>query len=119
MKKRSIAAPALVLGAPPVAAREFPPGLVDPAPLFAAVAEEIGEAGLRCATFSGNGYAGAVGRKFDHAVNVDWPRMDALTNYPMFGRCRVDATINSRNRIQRINPVPWTDFLAALERLER
>ena len=38
----------LMLGVNPLAAQEFPPGFVDPAPLLAAVAEEIGEADLRC-----------------------------------------------------------------------
>ena len=51
-------------------AQEFPPGYVDPDPLLAAAAEEIGEAGLRCITFSGNGYSGAVGQTFENAVNV-------------------------------------------------
>ena len=29
-------------------AQQFPPGYVDPAPILAAVSEEIGEANLRC-----------------------------------------------------------------------
>ncbi len=40
-------------------AQQFPPGYVDPAPLLAAVAEEIGEANLRCIMYSGAGYSGA------------------------------------------------------------
>ena len=63
------------------AAQEFPPGYVDPWPLLAAAAEEIGEANLRCITFSGNGYSGAVGQTFENAVNVDWPRIGNLINY--------------------------------------
>ena len=62
----------LMLGVNPLAAQEFPPGYVDPAPLLAAVAEEIGEADLRCITFSGSGYAGAVGQTFENAVNSLW-----------------------------------------------
>ena len=34
-------------------AQQFPPGFVDPAPLLAAAAKEIGEANFRCVTFSG------------------------------------------------------------------
>lgn len=50
-------------------------GFVDPAPLLAA-AREIGEANFKRATFSGTGYGGAVGQTFEHAVNVDWPRIE-------------------------------------------
>ena len=56
----------------------FGPGFVDPAPILAAAAREIGEANLQCVAFSGTGYAGAVGQAFESAVNVDWPRIDAL-----------------------------------------
>src|SRR5688572_25709514 len=59
----------------------FPAGFVDPAPILAAAAKEIGEANLQCVTFSGTGYAGAVGQAFESAVNVDWPRVDSLANY--------------------------------------
>jgi hypothetical protein len=34
-------------------AQRLPPGYVDPAPLLEAAAAEIGEADLRCITFSG------------------------------------------------------------------
>ncbi len=59
----------------------FPPGFVDPAPVLAAAAKEIGEANLQCVTFSGTGYAGAVGQAFESGVNIDWPRIDSLANY--------------------------------------
>ena len=62
-------------------AQQFPPGFVDPAPLLAAAAKEIGEANLKCITFSGTGYGGAVGQTFENAVNIDWPRIDAMANY--------------------------------------
>ena len=62
-------------------AQQFPPGYVDPGPLLAAVAEEIGEANLRCVTYSGTGYSGVVGQTFENAVNVDWPRIDEMANY--------------------------------------
>ena len=64
-----------------VSAQQFPPGYVDPQPLLAAAAKEIGEANLRCITFSGTGYSGAVGQTFEYAVNVDWPRIDSMANY--------------------------------------
>src|ERR671912_233814 len=62
-------------------AQQFPPGFVDPAPILAAAAKEIGEGNLRCVTFSGSGYSGAVGQAFESGVNIDWPRIDALANY--------------------------------------
>jgi hypothetical protein len=43
-------------------AQRFAPGYVDPAPVLAAAAAEIGESTLRCVTYSGTGYSGAVGR---------------------------------------------------------
>ena len=45
----------------------FPPGFVNQAPILAAAAKEIGEASLQCVTFSGTGYAGAVGQAFESA----------------------------------------------------
>jgi hypothetical protein len=78
---RAFVAATLLLGAARAAAQPFPPGYVDPAPLLAAAAREIGEAELRCVTVSGNGYAGAVGQTFENAVNIDWPRIDSVANY--------------------------------------
>ena len=40
-----------------IRAQQFPPGYVDPQPLLAAASKEIGEANLRCITFSGTGYS--------------------------------------------------------------
>src|ERR1051325_8440799 len=62
-------------------AQQFRPGYVDPMPLLAAAAKEIGEANLKCITFSGTGYDGAVGQTFEQAPNVDWPRIDSMANY--------------------------------------
>ena len=53
-------------------AQSFPPGYVDPAPLLAAAAKEIGEANLRCITYSGTGYDGAVGQTAEYNPNIDW-----------------------------------------------
>ena len=79
--KVSITIAALLLLRSQMLAQEFPPGYVDPAPILAAASQEIGEANLRCITFGGTGYGGAVGQTFENAVNIDWPRIDALTNY--------------------------------------
>src|SRR5215210_5162920 len=70
----------LVLLGGSLPAQQFPPGFVDPQPLLAAAAKEIGEANLRCVTFSGTGYAGAVGQTFEQAPNVDWKRQE-MANY--------------------------------------
>ena len=82
MRRSLLAAAALVaLVGVQLVAQRFPPGYVDPAPLLAAAAKEIGEATLKCITFSGTGYGGAVGQTFENAVNIDWPRIDSLANY--------------------------------------
>jgi glyoxylase-like metal-dependent hydrolase (beta-lactamase superfamily II) len=85
----------------------FPPGFVDPAPILAAAAKEIGEADLRCVTFSGTGYAGAVGQAFESGVNIDWPRIDALANY----RRTIDYTtrtiVEEFDRKPGLNPASW------------
>ena len=71
---------------------QFPPGFVDPAPLLAAAAKEIGEANFKCVTFSGAGYSGAVGQTYEHAVNVDWPRIDSD------GQLHADHQLGSRHQ---------------------
>ena len=55
-------------------AQQFPPGFVDPAPLLAAAAKEIGEANFKCVTFSGAGYSGAVGQTFEYAQSTSTGR---------------------------------------------
>jgi glyoxylase-like metal-dependent hydrolase (beta-lactamase superfamily II) len=70
----------LVLLGGSLPAQQFPPGFVDPQPLLAAAAKEIGEANLRCVTFSGTGYAGAVGQTFEQNPNIDWKRQE-MANY--------------------------------------
>ena len=88
------------------AAQEFPPGYVDPWPLLAAAAEEIGEANLRCVTFSGNGYGGAVGQTFENAVNVDWPRV-GLNNYTRSIDWETRTSIETFDREPGISPASW------------
>src|SRR4030095_10643482 len=77
----SVAVASLLILSIRTPAQQFPPGYVDPAPLLAAASKEIGEANLKCITYSGTGYGGAVGQTYENAVNVDWPRIDTLANY--------------------------------------
>ncbi len=88
-------------------AQQFPPGYVDPVPLLAAVAEEIGEANLRCITYSGAGYDGAVGQTFENAVNVDWPRIDAMANYTRTINWEAATSSETFDREPGLNPASW------------
>ena len=90
-----------------VPAQQFPPGYVDPAPLLAAVAEEIGEADLRCITYSGTGYSGAVGQTFENAVNVDWPRIDSMANYTRTINWETGTSKETFDREPGLNPASW------------
>jgi glyoxylase-like metal-dependent hydrolase (beta-lactamase superfamily II) len=85
----------------------LPPGFVDPAPILAAAAKEIGEATLQCVTFSGTGYAGAVGQAFESAVNVDWPRIDALANYRRTINYATRTIVEEFDRKPGLNPASW------------
>ena len=98
----------LMLAGIPSAAQEFPPGYVDPAPLLAAVAEEIGEADLRCIAFSGSGgYAGAVGQTFENAVNIDWARIDTLANYTRVINWEAGTSVETFDRQPGLAPASW------------
>jgi len=88
-------------------AQQFPPGYVDPAPLLAAVAEEIGEANLRCITYSGSGYNGAVGQTFENAVNVDWPRIGSMANYTRTINWEAGTSKETFDRDPGRNPASW------------
>ncbi len=88
-------------------AQRFPPGYVDPAPLLAAAAQEIGEANLKCITYSGTGYAGAVGQTFENAVNIDWPRIDALNNYTRTINWEAGTSKETFDRKPGLNPASW------------
>ncbi len=90
-----------------VRAQTFPPGYVDPQPLLAAAAKEIGEADLTCITFSGTGYDGAVGQTFEHAVNVDWPRIDAMANYTRTINWETGTSKETFDRKPGLNPASW------------
>jgi glyoxylase-like metal-dependent hydrolase (beta-lactamase superfamily II) len=88
-------------------AEQFPPGYVDPAPILAAAAKEIGEANLRCITYSGTGYAGAVGQTFENAVNIDWPRIDSLANYTRTINWEAGTSRETFDRKPGLNPASW------------
>ena len=88
-------------------AQQFPAGYVDPEPLLAAVAEEIGEANLQCITYSGTGYGGAVGQTFENAVNIDWPRPDALNNYTRTIDWERGISVETFDREPGLTPASW------------
>lgn len=86
---------------------QLPPGFVDPEPLLAAVAEEIGEGDLTCITYAGGGYSGAVGQTFENAVNVDWPRIDAMANYTRTINWDAGISIETFDRAPGLSPASW------------
>ena len=90
-----------------VPAQQFPPGYVDPAPMLAAASKEIGEVNLKCITFSGTGYAGAVGQTFENAVNVDWPRIDSLANYTRTINWDAGTSKETFDRKPGLSPASW------------
>jgi len=88
-------------------AQQFPPGYVDPVPLLSAVAEEIGEANLKCITYSGTGSSAAVGQTFENAVNVDWPRIGSMANYTRTINWEAATSIETFDREPGLNPASW------------
>lgn len=88
-------------------AQPFPPGYVDPAPVLAAAANQIGEATLRCVTFSGTGYGAAVGQTAENAVNIDWPRIDRLANYRRSIDWAAETSVETFDREPGLNPASW------------
>jgi glyoxylase-like metal-dependent hydrolase (beta-lactamase superfamily II) len=97
----------ITLAAVRAPAQRFPPGYVDPAPILAAAAAEIGESTLRCVTFSGTGYGGAVGQTFENAVNIDWPRIDRLANYTRAIDWTTETSVETFDREPGLNPASW------------
>jgi glyoxylase-like metal-dependent hydrolase (beta-lactamase superfamily II) len=87
-------------------AQQFPTGFVDPAPLLAAAAKEIGEANFRCVTFSGVGYSGPVGQTFENAVNIDWPRSE-MANYTRTINWETGTSKETFDRKPGNNPASW------------
>ncbi|MGH9219615.1 MAG: hypothetical protein ACRD1W_09945, partial [Vicinamibacterales bacterium] len=98
---------AIVFASALVVAQPFPPGYVDPVPLLAAASKEIGEANLRCITFSGTGYDGAVGQTAEYNPNIDWPRIDALNNYTRTINWETGTSKETFDRKPGLNPASW------------
>lgn len=92
---------------PALALAQFPPGFVDPAPVLAAAERAIGADQLKCVTIAGTGYAGAVGQQRESARNVDWPRLDPLSNYTRTMNWGAGTMIESFERPPGRNPASW------------
>ena len=108
MRRSLSAAAALVLlSGAQTPAQRFTPGYVDPAPILEAAAREIGEADVPCVTFSGTGYGAAVGQTFENAVNIDWPRIDALANYTRTINWKKGTSVETFDRKPGLNPASW------------
>ena len=107
MAKRWLAAIALLVAVGMrLPAQQFPLGQVDPAPLLAAAAKEIGEGNLRCVTLSGTGYSGPVGQTFENAVGIDWPRSE-MTNYTRAINWDTGTSKETFDRKPGLNPASW------------
>jgi glyoxylase-like metal-dependent hydrolase (beta-lactamase superfamily II) len=90
-----------------VASAQFAPGYVDPEPILRSAEQAIGVANLKCVTFSGTGYAGAVGQQKESGVNIDWPRLDALANYSRTMNWDAKAMVEEFDRKPGMNPASW------------
>ena len=88
-------------------AQQFPPGYVDPMPLLAAAAKEIGADNLKCITFGGTGYDGAVGQAVESGANIDWPRIDSLANYTRTINFETRTMKEEFDRKPGLNPASW------------
>ena len=87
-------------------AQQFAPGYVDPAPVLAAASKAIGEANLRCVTFSGTGYSGPVGQTFENAPNIDWQRSE-MANYTRTINWETGTSKETFDRKPGANPAAW------------
>jgi glyoxylase-like metal-dependent hydrolase (beta-lactamase superfamily II) len=85
----------------------FPPGFVDPKPVLDAAIKAIGADKLRCLVISGNGYNGAVGQQFESGANIDWPRVDALSNYTRTMNWDAKTMKEEFDRKPGLNPASW------------
>jgi glyoxylase-like metal-dependent hydrolase (beta-lactamase superfamily II) len=105
-RSRWFAIGVVLAGVSRIAAQQFPPGFVDPAPVLAAASAAIGEQNLRCITFSGSGYSGAVGQTFENAVNVDWARSE-MANYTRTINWDTGTSKETFDRKPGNNPASW------------
>ena len=87
-------------------AQQYAPGYVDPAPVLAAASKAIGEANLRCVTFSGTGYSGPVGQTFENAPNIDWQRSE-MANYTRTINWETGTSKETFDRKPGGNPAAW------------
>jgi glyoxylase-like metal-dependent hydrolase (beta-lactamase superfamily II) len=85
----------------------FPSIAVDPMPLLDAASKEIGADALKCITFSGSGYNGAVGQAVESGVNIDWPRKDSLANYTRTINFETRTMKEEFDRKPGLNPASW------------
>ena len=83
------------------------PGYVDPEPVLRAAEQAIGVANLKCVTFSGTGYAGAVGQQKESGKNIDWPRIEALANYTRTINWEAKTMVEEFDRKPGLNPASW------------
>jgi glyoxylase-like metal-dependent hydrolase (beta-lactamase superfamily II) len=90
-----------------IASGQLAPGYVDPEPILRAAEQAIGVANLKCVTFSGTGYAGAVGQQKESGKNIDWPRFDALANYTRTINWDAKAMTEEFDRKPGVNPASW------------
>ena len=87
-------------------AQQLPPGYVDPGPVLAAASKAINEQSLRCVTFSGTGYSGAVGQTFENAVNIDWRRAE-MANYTRTINWETGTSKETFDRKPGESPASW------------
>ena len=97
---------AVLIGSTATPAQQFPPGFVDPGPVLAAASKAINEQNLRCITYSGTGYSGAVGQTFENAPNIDWRRSE-LANYTRTINWETGTSKETFDRKPGNNPAAW------------
>ena len=98
---------ALLMGGWQRAQQTYPPIYMDPAPLLDAAAKEIGADAVKCVTFSGSGYDGAVGQAVESGPNIDWPRKDTLANYTRTINFETRTMKEEFDRKPGLNPASW------------
>ncbi len=89
------------------ATRQLPTGYLDPQPILNAAAKAIGVDNLKCVTISGTAYGGAVGQQRESARNVDWPRIDSLSDYTRTMNWDAATMTEEFDRKPGLNPAGW------------
>ena len=80
--------------------------------VLAAARKAIGSDALKCVTISGTGYDGALGQARLSEKGVDWPRIDALTNYTRTMNWETRTMKEEFDRKPGLNPAGWKPALA-------